>query len=631
MRLFRQSTASLALFALILAGCGAETAPAASNSSAAAAATTTANTALASDPASLAPYILPGLAPVNFTVASSAPAAGAVRILLNDTATKARLQALLSVGAPSATRFKSLVDSQMAGGDAYAFKPWFAALMFQLSGNASYCAFAVSQTDAIVRAEEVLIASNQRAVVSNDSYLDVGGTVGNIAMVYDWCRDTVSATQKTRWINYSNQAVSNVWNPDQAKWGNTVYAWSGWSINNPSNNYYSSFLEATMLLGLATQGENPQAANWLNTFRVSKLEQQLFPSFNRDLTGGGSREGTGYGTAMMRLFRLYDWWEKSTGERIAARTTHTLASLPYLMHNITPTLDRLSPTGDHARDSTAALFDYHREYLQTLMRLFQNDPASRAAKTLLAQSTVPRMSSSFEYYHDFLYDQSDITEAPLSTLPAAYWASGIGHFYSRSSWDKDAAYLDFSCGPYTESHAHRDQGSFVLFRGDWLAYDQNVNSRSGIVQEELPHNIVRIEQNGNVVPQVLLAPSCQMLALADNADYSYGLARITPIYGGKATVAKVEREFVFLKPGTLILFDRAETVGAGTSRVWTLNLPKAPTVSGDTFSMVNGSNRLDVVRVAPAGLSTQVYSWPSLDVNMLAGARVDETLNVQCV
>ena len=530
---------------------------------------------------------------------------------------------LLLVQAPSATRFKALVDAELAGSRSYDFKPWYAALMGQLSGSTAYCTFAVNQTEAFVASEEALIAGNQRAGVAFDSYLEVGPIIGNVALVYDWCRSSMTAAQRTRWTNYANQAVWNVWNPSQARWGSTTYAWTGWSVDNPVNNYYYSFLEATMLTGLATFGENTQAPTWIDKFRTAKLQNQLFPTFNRDLTGGGSREGTGYGTAMKNLWRLYDWWERSTGERIASQTPHTLASLPHMMHSIVPTLDYLTPTGDHARDSTAALFDYHRDYLQVLMRLYPTERVSATAKSLLAGSSVPRMQHGFMYYSDFMYDHTDIAAQPLTNLATAYWGSGTGQFSMRSSWARDAAYANFICGPYSESHAHHDQGSFTLFKGSWLAYDSNHASHSGIEQAEGLHNLVRIEQNGSTVTQVEGAPPCQMQALAETAHYAYGLARVTPIYNGKAAVGKVEREFLFIKPSTFVVLDRAQSVGSGTRRVWTLNLPAAPTVSGENLSLVRGANRLDVMRLAPAGLTTQVTAWPSLNAEVTSGVRVD--------
>ena len=441
-------------------------------------------------------------------------------------------------------------------------------------------------------------------------------------MVYDWCRGQMTADQRTRWMNYGNQAVWNVWNYNSAKWGGKSFPWTGWSVDNPSNNYYYSFLRATMLLALATYGENSQAPAWIDKFRTEKIANQLVPTFNRDLVGGGSREGTGYGTAMKGLFDLYYLWEKSTGQRIADETPHTLASFYKAAHDIVPTLNMIAPTGDQSRDSTASLFDYHREYLLILSRLYPSDPMAGVAKTLLAQSSVPKMTQGFEFWIDYVYDPADIASQPLSRLPTARWGSGTGQFSMRSAWATDATYANLICGPYTESHAHHDQGSFVLYKGNWLAFDEIIETHSGIQQGEPLHNLVRIEQAGSVVPQSYGA-SCSMVALADNPTYAYGLARVTPMYSGKSSVVKVEREFLLIKPGTLVILDRVQTSGSGVKRVWTLNLPGVPTVSGERLTATNGANQLDVVRLAPAGLTTQVISWPSVDGDMNGGTRVD--------
>jgi len=535
------------------------------------------------------------------------------KALLNDTATKSRLQQLLASNTASATRFKTMVDNQLAGSNYYAFEPWYAALMYQVTGEQRYATYAIQQTDARVAAEEALIAANQRAEVAFDSYLYVGPTIGNLALVYDWTYNLLTPTQRSRWLAYANQAVWNVWNHDQAKWGNTTYPWSGWSVDNPSNNYYYSFLKATMLLGIASHGENAQAQAWIDKFRTEKIENQLIPTFNRDLAGGGSREGTGYGVSMRELWELYHWWERSTGERLATRTPHALASMAHMMHSIVPTLDRLAPTGDHARESAAVLFDYHREYLLKLIALFPQERISGATKALLDASSVPRMSQYFEYFVDYLYEPPTLIATPLTDLSTTYWGSGTGQLMMRSAWDTSAAFANFICGPYTESHAHRDQGSFVIHRGSWLAYDANIDSHSGIEQGEEMHNLVRISQGGSTVPQQYSASGCNLLALADNAQFTYAVADITPIYNGNAAVSKLQREFLFIRPSTFVVFDRVVTA-SGASKVWTLNLPGTPTLSGNLISYVSGANRLDVRRVAPTSLTS-----------VLTGQRVEVT------
>lgn len=548
---------------------------------------------------------------------------GMPRILVSDAATLARLRQQLNSGAPSATRFKGYVDSEMSGTDNYGFEPWHAALMGQAANTTNYCSFAVARQDTFVQSEEALIDRGQRPLVADDHYLQVGDIVGGLSMVYDWCRPQMNDSQRLRWRNYANQAVWNVWNPEDAFWGNKPFPDIDWGRNDPENNYYYSFLRATMLLGLATYDESSMASDWLNIFRIEKIQDQLVPAFNADLQGGGSREGTGYGTALGDLFDLYHLWEKSTTERIADLTSHTLASLDKAMHDIAPTLDRIAPTGDHARDSTAALFDYHRKYLEVLAHLYRADTAAGVAKTLLAQSSVPRMAYGFNYWADFVYDLAEIPAQPLNRLSTAHWGSGTGQYSMRSTWDKTASYANFICGPYTQSHAHPDQGSFVFFKGNWLAYDENIATHSGLAAIQEAHNLVRIEKDGRVIDQKWLG-HCQMKALADTPTFSYGLALLTPMYQGSPSVTKLEREFLMVKPGVLVVFDRVNTSGSGIQRIWTLNVPGTPTVNKSRLKSKSGGNLLSVARLAPSGLTSEVISWPSLDHDeYYYGSRID--------
>lgn len=532
---------------------------------------------------------------------------GAPRILVPDAALLAGLRGQLDTGAPAATRFKQSADLLVAGNDLWGMDAWQAALMGQVTGQPGYCAYAVSKTDAYVAAEEARIAAGTTPLVAGDSYLEVGGHVGNLAMVYDWCRPAMTAAQRTRWKDFGNQAVWNVWNPAKAKWGSRTVPWSGWSVDNPSNNYYYSFLKATMLLGLATYGENDMAGGWLTQFRTAKIDDQLLPIFNADLAGGGSREGTGYGVAMRDLFELYFWWERSTGERLADRSPHTLATMPWMVHAIVPTLDRIIPTGDHARDSQALLFDYHRDYLQKLATLYPGARISGVIRTLLGQSSVREMSQHFMRYSDYLYGLAGVTARPLAELSTAYWAPGTGSFSMRGDWTTGAAYANFICGPYTESHAHQDRGSFVLFKGNWLAYDANLDSKSGLEQEQRYHNAVRFETSAGAAIGQAFNASCTMAALADSANWTYALADITPMY--KSGITKSEREFVFIKPATFVVYDRAQASDANTRRIFTMNFPAPPAISGNVLSLAAGANRIDLRRILPAAGTPVTTLW----------------------
>ncbi|HVK82653.1 MAG TPA: hypothetical protein VM513_01030 [Kofleriaceae bacterium] len=533
---------------------------------------------------------------------------------------KARLQASLQANGPAASRFKQSVDQWVSGADLWGFHAWNAALMGALTGTQAYCTKAIADVDAQVTAAEARIASNQAPAVAGDSYLGVGHMIGDVALVYDWCFDAVSASQRMRWINYANQAVSNVWNPTTAKWGTATIPWTGWSVNNPSNNYYYSFLRATMLLGLATKGENPNADQWITQFRDTKIMGQLVPAFTADLIGGGSREGTGYGTAMRDLFELYDWWHATTGEKLHTKTSHARQSLRAFVHQMVPTLDRFAPTGDQSRDATAALFDYQRAYLQVLIKLFPDDPMAGPAKQMLASSSVPQMSQAFMRVSDFLYDNAEVQAKPADALNTTYYAPGIGQVYTRSGWDKGATWLNLIGGPYTESHAHQDQGSLMLYKGGWLVYDAVVESHSGIDQEVTTHSLVRIDSGGQKVKQIASTMS-KLEALKTGNKWTYAAADVTAAYKGNAAVQLVQREVVHLKPDVVVVFDRVKSA-SGTTQTWQLAVPTAPSINGNTATISNAGHQLKVTRVGGGNAySTYDYRGGS-DFN--GGFRLDE-------
>jgi hypothetical protein len=539
------------------------------------------------------------------------------RIYIN--AHKVRLQAALAANTTAASRFRSTVDGYVNGQNIWGFQAWNAALLGPLTGDPKYCAKAVAAVDAQVASEEALIASGQKPFVAGNSYLEIGPIVGDLALTYDWCFDVVSPAQRTRWLTYANQAVWNVWNHTQARWGSTTFAWTGWSTDNPSDNYYYSFLRATMLLGLAAMGEDAQADTWVTQFRDTKVLGQLVPTFEAQLRGGGSREGTAYGASMRGLWHLYDVWHASTGEKLQARTKHARQSLRVAMHQIVPTLDRFVPTGDQPRDKTAAFFDYQRNYLQELIDMYPNDVNAGRAKSLLAASTLPQMMRPETRVWDFLYDNDGVTEEPLAEMPTDYHASGIGHVYARSSWsDKGATWINFIAGAYTESHAHQDQGSLMIFKDGWLAGDGVLGSTNGIIQDTTSHTLVRVTSGGATVKQKVNTEST-LTALHQGDGWLHAASDTTAAYSN-AAVGKMQREIVFLKPNVVVVYDRVATA-AGTVQTWQLPTLVAPSIAGTTATIV-GTHSLNVQRLAPASGSSVATSLAG-QAGYASGYRLD--------
>lgn len=534
---------------------------------------------------------------------------------------KADLQAALAANTPAAARFKTVIDSWIGGND-LGLSAWHAALLGQLTSDPKYCAKAISVVDTMVNAAQAAIAAGTVPHAGNDSYYFVGEDIGDLALTYDWCFDSVTADQKTRWLAYANQAIWNTWNPTAATWGGTTMAWSGWATHDPSDNYYYGFLKATMLVGLAAQGEDATADQWIAQFHDTKIMSELVPTFDTDLVGGGSREGTGYGVAMKNLFQLYDFWNQTTGEHLFAKTRHTRASMLAFMHQVVPTLDRIAPTGDQSRDSTASFFDYHRQYLQELVAMFPTDSLAPRAQALLAASSVPKMGQAFMAVDDFLYANSDVPATTLAGLNTTYYAPGIGELYTRSGWDTHATWVNLIAGPYTQSHAHQDQGSLMLYKDGWLSYDAGVDSHSGLRQETGAHSLVRIDNAGTPVTQVATTTS-KLLALHKTDNWVYAASDLLPAYNNKAQVTKDQREVVYLLPDTVVVYDRVASP-SGTSQTWQLATPVSPTISGTTATATSG-HALHITRYAPAAATSSVHVM-STDSDYHSGYRLDETI-----
>jgi hypothetical protein len=221
--------------------------------------------------------------------------------------------------------------------------------------------------------------------------------------------------------------------------------------------------------------------------------------------------------------------------------------------------------------------------------------------------------------YDFLYDTSE-GAAPLTELSTDYYAPGIGELYTRSGWDKHATWVNLIAGPYTESHAHQDQGSLMIYKDGWLSTDAVVASRSGLTQDTDAHAVIRITNNGQTVKQVASTMS-SMVALHQGDDYVHAAADVTAAYKNNPAVQLVQREMVFLKPNVVIVYDRVKT-SSGTSLTWQLPAPVAPSISGSTATISTAGHALAVTRLQPASASMTSTSLANSDFT--GGYRLDQ-------
>ncbi len=253
------------------------------------------------------------------------------------------------------SRFKAAADAAVAGNPPYAYSATHSVIMYRLTGSFRY----IDDADgprrgvrATSRGGDCRLAAGRRSQATRTSkwarYLE------ELALAYDAGYDRLTGDQRERWPAFAEQTLTNVWNPAAARWGGVAHPWSGWSICDPGNNYHFSFLRATMLWALASQSNQ-----WLDFLQTQKFGPLV--DYYAQLPGGGSREGTGYGTAQKNLFENYLYWVNSTGENLAGLTAHTRETIDYWLHATVPTRDRFAPIGDQSRSSMPELVRLSRE------------------------------------------------------------------------------------------------------------------------------------------------------------------------------------------------------------------------------------------------------------------------------
>lgn len=503
-------------------------------------------------------------------------------------------------------RFKGFVDRAVAGDPDYGFSATDAAYMYRLTGERPYGVLAVRMVEAQVGAAEAAMASGHAPPIADDSYLDVGPMLRDLALAYDWCGDLVTPNQKARWKAYADQALANVWHPYVARWGGRWRPGNGWAIEDPGNNYFYSFLQATMYWSLAS--DSPAWKAFLQQDRLP-----LLTAYVAKLPGGGSREGTSYGASFRTLFGLYRLWRDATGKDLANANAHLTDTIYYWVHATVPTMDQFAPIGDQPRVSVPELYDYERQLMLEACTLTRDGAAASVASWWLHHISIKKMTNGFNARHDLL-SAGDAGTAPRELV---YYASGVGQLFARTDWSKKAMWLDFSAGTYDQSHAHQAQGAVTLFAGDWLAVSENIWSHSGIQQGTETNNVVRFERGGAPVPQVTPTTSSLKLTKTGPSGEVHAVADLTPAYGGNPAVRAWQRSIDF-KDRVLTVHDTFAT-GPGTMAVFQLNVPVQPTIKGNTAT----AGRLRMTVLSPAGASLSAVDWTKVDKDYTRGWRID--------
>ncbi len=193
---------------------------------------------------------------------------------------------------------------------------------------------------------------------------------------------------------------------------------------------------------------------------------------------------------------------------------------------------------------------------------------------------------------EFLYAAPAVASAPPDETPTDYLVPGLGLAQMRSSWEPDATWLSFHCGPWYTYHQHAAQGSLTLWRaGEPLliepgVYDGEVhghyvnwrirtishNCLTVLDPEERFHGPEAVPEpandGGQVVQNWTHKPSTvaewraqremratgKIVEFRADPSHSFAAGEAGPAYRpGK--VPRWRRELLFVKPGWVVVYD----------------------------------------------------------------------------
>ncbi len=453
----------------------------------------------------------------------------------------------------------------------------------------------------------------------------------SLTLAYDWCYHGLTEPQRQalregilRQADYLRDKV--------------------WRQNDTSNLFALRQVWPFVYVGLAlSNGSDDARANAYLRTGEDYLRNHLLPAANAMAgTTGGEAEGYGYsGWGFTRPLALtLEAWRTGTGEDLFASCQATRGNARWNLYGQRPLDGRLEHLDDASpgeRWSRSAI----GVYIYLLAAHYRDGHAQWLGDQITSQDT------------DYLWTKvlwRDPTLAPRSPadLPTAARFDGLGWVLMRSSWEPEATFATFQCGPFLTGHQHLDNNAFTIHQRALLAVDSGVNAydedtnsdyRTNYYSRSIAHNTIAVydpketfaggpwaseDQTGaNDGGQMRLRGPARigefgtrdqwqvgkLLAYQHDPLFTYAVGDASKSYS-PAKLARFVRHFLFLPPNLFVVFDIVEATDPSFRKAWLLHSVEEPTVQGEITTITNGPGRLTVRTVLPEHAVTTAIGGP---------------------
>jgi hypothetical protein len=465
------------------------------------------------------------------------------------------------------------------------------------------------------------------------------------AIVYDLCYEFWTQEQRVQFHEYVNATVDANVLSETHVFHNGWYGYKHWGIGLACYaSYYENDRAPAILDGLE--------ADW---------RTRAAPALELAGDGGGWAEG------YYINYWLYEWLFFCEVARRCEGIDH-YAEAPKFFENravagmfetypgiSTYNSRRSIPMGDGGGRVFGGDRDKALLSRRILVSRFADDPNHQVVHAFNEQT--PRSSVGDYAYKDFLWRDTGIKAGNLKDFKLSHISQGPGYVYARSSWDDDATYFFFKCGDRFTAHQHLDVGHFLIYKYEELAgdgghYDSfgsnhdvnyhlrtiahstillydpaekwpgiragNVTGNDGGQAHNWPHHNGAVTDPAQWYAGRELYDIADILAFEDRGTYLYVAGDCTRAYSGNK-MDSFNRQIVYLRPDTFVIFDRVCSRGAGFKKTWLLQAMKVPAQISKHLVITNGKGRLFVQTLLPENpqvrlaSGTELYSYGGHD------------------
>jgi len=371
---------------------------------------------------------------------------------------------------------------------------------------------------------------------------------------------------------------------------------NGFTNNEPIGNYFQGYLLAKTATAIATVGDNPSASTYWSDVQTRMWGQLAKPQFAASMSGGGWPEGWEYGPLAVENYTQF-LYAASTGEQMSwwgeGPNAHDEAA--YITYFAWPSRLHMDDQGTVYSQARLAPSGVVMTYLSGLLA-DNADPYAATARSATA-AFVATNADVLAPWESFLYWDSSLPLADYTLQPLSYFASGPNHVAVRSTWSTDAVWGSFVSGTYIDAPDSGEQlfnqGSVAVVSGDqpilvnptgWLPQADGAAGEDAVYADAWS-NETRLLANTFYVAgtkQGTAGPtesSTHVLHYEEGGSYVHARgSQIEGMYLPAGTVSQFTRDFVYLRPGTFVVYDRT-TAADGTADQWTAwHTPTVPTL-----------------------------------------------------